>query len=184
MTNIVLIASQAQWQADFAEIKHAVAATLGDLALQIDHIGSTSIPHLYAKDVIDVQVTVAALTPTLITRFTEAGYQHHPHLEDHVPLNADDDPKQWQKYVFTEPAGERRTNIHVRVAGRLNQQYALLFRDYLRATPTAVQLLDQFKRDIVKHHAPDVDAYYAFKDPYYDQIWLTAQRWDRLRKVG
>lgn len=124
------------WASEFAAIQMALAQVLGPLALRIDHIGSTSVPGLGAKDVIDIQVTVRELTSEIRQRLVSAGYEYQEvHTHDHVPLGEDDDPSLWAKFVFCEPKGQRRANVHVRIAGNPNQRYALLFRDYLRSHP-------------------------------------------------
>ena len=150
------------------------------MALRIDHIGSTSVPGLGAKDVIDIQITVQALTPEVRQRLVEAGYERREDIRhDHVPLGEDDDPGLWAKIFFNQPAGQRRANIHVRVAGNPNQRYPLLFRDYLRAHPNSARTVERIKRQLARYHADDVEAYYDIKDPVYDLIWDAAQDWAR-----
>jgi len=68
-------------------------------------------------------------------------------------------------------------NVHVRIEGNPNQRYPLLFRDYLRAHPNSARSIELIKREIVKRHAEDVEAYYDIKDPVYDLIWDAAQEW-------
>ena len=120
------------WSLEFQAIQTALAKILKPLALRIDHIGSTSVPGLGAKDVIDIQVTVKELTPEIRQRLVSAGYEYcEAYTHDHVPLGEDDDPRLWAKFVFCEPKGQRRANVHVRIDGNPNQRYALLFRDYL-----------------------------------------------------
>jgi len=153
---------------------------LETLALRIDHIGSTSVPGLGAKDVIDIQITVSALTPEVRRTLIDAGCQYRPnHVRDHVPLGEDDDPRLWAKFMFEQPLGQRRSNMHVRIAGNPNQRYALLFRDYLRTHPHSARSVELIKRELVKRHAEDEDTYYDIKDPVYDLIWNAAQDWAR-----
>ena len=83
-------------------------------------------------------------------------------------------------FFFNQPAGQRRANIHVRVAGNPNQRYPLLFRDYLRAHPNSARTVELIKRQIARYHADDVEAYYDIKDPVYDLIWDAAQDWARF----
>ena len=83
------------------------------------------------------------------------------------------------KLLFNEPRGERRANVHVRKEGNPNQRYPLLFRDYLRAHSNSARTIDRIKRELVKHHADDVEAYYDIKDPVYDPIWDAALEWAR-----
>lgn len=165
------------WPSEFENIRQALQETLGSLALRIDHIGSTSVPGLAAKDVIDVQVTVAGLSPEIIDRMTVAGFQHKENLFDHVPPGEDTTPERWAKLLFVQSAYRRRAHIHVRVAGNPNQRYPLLFRDYLRAHPRSAAAIERIKRELAHYHATDVEAYYDIKDPVYDLIWEAAQEW-------
>ena len=169
------------WPHEFAIIRLSLQEILGTTALRIDHIGSTSVPGLGAKDVIDIQITVQALTPEVRQGLVEAGYEYREaNAHDHVPLGEDDDPKLWAKFFFNQPAGQRRANIHVRAAGNPNQRYPLLFRDYLRAHPNSARTVELIKRQLARHHADDVEAYYDIKDPVYDLIWDAAQDWARM----
>ncbi len=177
---ISIVPYNPDWPAEFEVIRQSLQETLGATALQIDHIGSTSVPGLGAKDVIDVQVTVEQLTPALVERMTRAGYRYRPeNVHDHVPPGEEEAPALWAKMYFNEPDGRRRAHIHVRVRGNPNQRYPLLFRDYLRAHPQSAQAIEQIKREIARHHADDADAYYDIKDPVYDLVWDAAKEWAR-----
>ena len=168
------------WLQEFENIRSSLLEILGGSALRIDHIGSTAVPGLGAKDVIDVQITVQTLTSEVRYRLTEAGYEHREAItHDHVPPGEDDDPRLWAKFFFNQPAGQRRANIHVRAAGNPNQRYPLLFRDYLRAHPNSARSIEHIKRAIARYHADDVEAYYDIKDPVYDLIWDAALDWAR-----
>ena len=168
------------WTQEFETIRQSLQEILGGLALRIDHIGSTSVPGLGAKDVIDVQITVQALTTTVRERLVEAGYQCRETITyDHVPPGEDDDPGLWAKFFFYQPAGQRRAHIHVRIDGNPNQRYPLLFRDYLRAHPNSARTVELIKRQLARYHADDREAYYDIKDPVYDLIWDAAQDWAR-----
>lgn len=175
---IVIHDYRSSWPEEFESIRASLQAILGALATRIDHIGSTSVPGLGAKDVIDIQITVLALTPRVKEELIQAGYEYRPmHAHDHVPLGEDPDPQLWAKFVFEQPVGQRRANVHVRIEGNPNQRYALLFRDYLRTHPNSARTIELIKREIVKRHAEDVDAYYDIKDPVYDLIWDAALDW-------
>jgi GrpB-like predicted nucleotidyltransferase (UPF0157 family) len=168
------------WPDEFESIRTHLLGVLGTLALRVDHIGSTSVPGLGAKDVIDVQMTVRELAPEIRQKLVAAGFDHWESItQDHVPLGEKDDPEAWSKLLFVHPEGKRRANIHIRVEGRPNQRYALLFRDYLRAHPNAAKTIEKIKRELAKHHREDVEAYYDIKDPVYDLIWDAAQDWSR-----
>jgi GrpB-like predicted nucleotidyltransferase (UPF0157 family) len=180
MTIIIINDYNPLWPQEFETIRLSLQEILGGLALRIDHIGSTSVPGLGAKDVIDIQITVEALTPGVRQRLVDAGYACKEAItRDHVPLGEDDAPGLWAKFFFNQPAGQRRANIHVRIDGNPNQRYPLLFRDYLRAHPNSARTVERIKREIAKYHADDVEAYYDIKDPVYDLIWDAAQEWAR-----
>ena len=168
------------WPAEFQAIRSSLQKSLGPLALRIDHIGSTSVPGLGAKDIIDIQVTVQELTLEIKQRLIAAGYEYwEAFAHDHVPLGEDDDPRLWVKLFFYQPKGQRRANIHVRIDGNPNQRYALLFRDYLRAHPNSARSLERIKHELAKRHPEDLDAYYAIKNPICDLIWEAALEWSR-----
>ena len=166
------------WPQEFEIIKTSLLEILGQRALHIDHIGSTSVPGLGAKDIIDIQITVQTLTTHIPEKLVKAGYQHCKSItHDHVPLGANNTPHLWAKQLFYQPLKQRRANIHVRIDGNPNQQYALLFRNYLRTHPNSARSVELIKREIAKRHAKDVDAYYDIKDPVYDLIWEAALAW-------
>lgn len=174
---IVIEKYNPDWPAEFEAIRADLNDVLGPLALRIDHIGSTSVPGLAAKDIIDMQVTVASLTDEVSEKLKTAGYTHKPHYSDHVPKGEDPDPELWEKIYFVERPGERPAHIHIRKLGNPNQRYALLFRDYLRAHPKSTETIELIKRELARYHPNDWDAYYDIKDPVYDLIWDAAQGW-------
>jgi GrpB-like predicted nucleotidyltransferase (UPF0157 family) len=136
-------------------------------------------PQNAAKDIIDVQVTVAALDAEAIApAMAPLGYMlFASYSRDHVPPGRDDPPEEWRKLFFRAPHGQRRTHMHVRQAGRANQRYALLFRDYLRADRTVAGAYQQIKEVLARLHPYDEDAYYDLKDPVCDIIIAAAERW-------
>lgn len=175
---IVITDYKPTWSQEFESLRLSLTALLGALAVRIDHIGSTAVSGLSAKDIIDIQVTVHELNPQIIQKLTDAKYRYWENItHDHVPLGADNNAKLWEKFFFTEPKGQRRTNVHIRIHSHPNQSYALLFRDYLRTHPNCTRTIELIKREIVKRHADDVTAYYDIKDPVYDLIWNAALDW-------
>ena len=168
-----------RWPTEFERVGVPLREALGEVALRIDHIGSTSIPRLAAKDVIDVQVTVASLDAGAISAvLAPLGYTLREEVTaDHVPPGRSDPTEEWRKLYFRAPTGQRRTHLHVRQAGRANQRYALLFRDYLRADPMAAAAYSRVKQALTRLHPADQDAYYEVKDPVCDIILAAAERW-------
>jgi GrpB-like predicted nucleotidyltransferase (UPF0157 family) len=181
MVSIEIVPYRPDWPREFELIGAALRRGLGDRALAIHHIGSTSVPGLAAKDVIDVQVSLDSLDLDQEIRraFGQAGFPVRPDAppRDHLPLGTADRPGDWSKTMAGQRPGERRVHIHIRVAGRPNQRYPLLFGDYLRADPTARATCALIKTERAARHAEDIDAYYAVKDPVCDLIVAAAESW-------
>ncbi|POZ60091.1 GrpB family protein [Chromobacterium alticapitis] len=173
---IEIVPHQVSWAAEFEIVAARLRAAMGEQALRIDHIGSTAVRGLAAKDVIDVQLTVAELSEDMAGLLSAAGFPRKPFNRDHLPPGCDDAPRQWEKFFFREPAGQRRTHIHVRRAGGANQRYALLFRDYLRSHPGMADAYGELKRRLAAHLA-DPNSYPDVKDPAVDLIYLAAEQW-------
>ena len=163
------------WPAAFGAVARRIRDALGPAALRIDHIGSTAVPGLPAKNVIDVQVSVADLAAA--DALAAAGFRPFGDiLGDHRPPGDESPEEQWAKRFFSEPVDERRANIHVRVEGSANERYALLFRDYLRAHPATAEAYAELKRRLAAH-MPDTMTYADVKDPAVDLIALAAEDW-------
>jgi len=167
-----------EWPAEYSRLAAALREGLGDLALRVDHIGSTSVPGLASKDLIDIQVTVRALTPELEAALAKLGYTRRTDITaDHRPPLACGPEEDWKKWYFLPSPEQRPTHLHVRIQGRPNQRYALLFRDYLRARPAAAQAYALVKQALARLHPDDKKAYYAVKDPACDLIIAAAEEW-------
>ncbi len=168
---IEIVPYREAWPSTFA----GIAARLREAApaAAIHHIGSTSVPGLAAKDIIDVQVTVSDLgaAPAL----EAAGFLKTPHVTDHCPPGFSLPPEQLRKrlYKLESPAA----NVHVREAGRFNQRYPLLCRDYLRAHRAAADAYGAIKRNLARIVGDDVEAYYDVKDPVFDLLMAGAEDW-------
>jgi GrpB-like predicted nucleotidyltransferase (UPF0157 family) len=165
------------WPNEFREIASSLRTGLGRLALRIDHIGSTSVPGLASKDVIDIQITVVSLNRKFFNAMADLGYALLEDFRfDHRPAHAVGPDSEWEKRLFNPPPGSRRINMHVRIRGRLNQRYALLFRDYLRAHPAASESYAELKRRLARN-LENQRVYSEVKDPAVDFIYQAAEVW-------
>lgn len=176
---IRIIPYDPRWPAEFRSIGQALRTVLGDLALRIDHIGSTSVPGLAAKDIIDIQVTVRALdAEAIVPPLLTLGYTIVDGItRDHIPPGGPASLDEWRKLYFRPPAGQRPTHLHVRQEGRANQRYPLLFRDALRANPATAAAYGQIKETLARRDPEDIDTYYDVKDPVCDIIIDFAEPW-------
>lgn len=166
MDPILVAPYDTHWPELFRSLAQPLRAALGPVALRIDHIGSTSVPGLAAKPVIDLQVSVAALEPTAPFRLPLERLGWH--------FRADNDDL--TKRYFREPSGSGRTHLHVRRAGSFSEQSALLLRDFLRATPSRAAAYGALKLSLASLHTHDRSAYTEAKSPF---LWETLQLADR-----
>ena len=114
---LAIVPYRDSWLKEFREIESRLRETLGSLALRIDHIGSTAVPGLVAKDVIDVQISISAWNEEVRERLTDLGYVHRTQITgDHLPPG-ETDSILWRKWFFAPPEGQRATNTHVRLGG-------------------------------------------------------------------
>lgn len=139
---VVVVAYDPSWPRFFQDVASTLRASLGDVAMRIDHIGSTAVPGLDAKPVIDVQISVGSFEP--LDAFKEpierAGYVHRA-----------DNTERTKRY-FRERPGARRTHVHVRRAGSFSEQFALLFRDFLRTHPDRAEQYAALKHQLAARY--------------------------------
>jgi len=141
---LAVVTYDPRWPADFVTLAGRVKAALGPMAVRVDHVGSTSVPGLAAKDCIDIQVEVRALAGELISgRFAKIGFRLRPEPWNRVEATP---AGPCPKLVFAPPAGERAGNVHVLAAASEALRCKLLFRDFLRANDTARDAWGDFKQ--------------------------------------
>lgn len=175
---ITIVPYNENWPDEFKEIGQRLRGELGDLALRIDHIGSTSVPGLAAKDKIDIQVTAAELSPDVEAALNRLGLERKLEVDsDHIPPGGEAQPEQWKKWYFRQTGEMRQVHVHVRLPGYPNQRYPLLFRDYLRAHPDSAEAYARVKRQLARYHADDIEAFCDIKDPVCDLILFAAEAW-------
>ncbi len=157
------------WPELFARQGADLRAALGSLAIRIDHIGSTAIPDLLAKPIVDVQISVADLqsVDSYRRQIEACGYVFRA---DNTELT---------KRYFREAPGERRTHLHVRQAGSFGEQFALLFRDFMRAHDEVTRQYADLKRELAQRHArvEERHAYTEAKSPFIWSVMAQADAW-------
>jgi GrpB-like predicted nucleotidyltransferase (UPF0157 family) len=168
------------WPGRAASLIATLRNQLGPRAERIEHIGSTAIPGMAAKDVLDLQVTVTSLEDAALDLdrpLGALGFRRTPYERDHVPAGWQDDGQRWVKHLWARrghPDGD--VNLHVRLAGSPNERLALLFRDWFRAHPKAVPAYAAFKRSLAAT-VPDIATYSDVKDPVVDLVVTVADTW-------
>lgn len=174
-----LVPYRESWPADATRLIDRLTAAGGSLVSRIDHVGSTSVPGLAAKDVIDVQVAVANLADAdaLAEPFAHAGFPPWPFTQD-SPHPADDDPERWRKRMAVAADPGRWCNVHLRVEGSPNWRTTLLFRDWLRAQPERrADYLRMKEHTAADHAAGTIYEYGVGKEPWFDHVWADMAKW-------
>lgn len=133
----------AEWPTRYEHWAERIRGALGRKALRVEHIGSTAVPGLAAKDVIDIQVSVASFVPEAAYRtpLESLGYTYRP----------DDDPA--HRFFKRDGPGDRRlVNIHVCEVGSAWEERHLFFREYLRTNPKAAAEYELLKVRLSAEH--------------------------------
>ncbi len=178
---IEIVPYKATWPDAFQSFASKLKDLLQEDAFAIHHIGSTSVKGLDAKDVIDIQITVKDLTVDLSKKLEFLNVIARTDItRDHCPPGMILKKEELAKRYFNTLDISR--NIHVREAGRFNQRYALLCRDYLRSHKTAADAYGEIKRQLARYFPENEDAYYDIKDPMFDIIMTGANDWASYTK--
>jgi dephospho-CoA kinase len=186
-----LVPADPAWPAQAARIVARLKTACGANALRVDHIGSTAVPGLDAKDIIDIQVTVESLAAAdeLADQLLPAGYPRIDHIiadiakpdarSTVVRYDRNNDPALWHKRIHGSADPGRPTNVHLRVEGWPDQQFALLFVDWLKANPDVRDEYLSVKRTAERAASPDgdIERYLAVKEPWFLEAYRRAWDW-------
>ena len=164
---VVIYPYDPEWPGLFLQLGTELRDALGAVAIRINHIGSTAIPGLAAKPIIDVQVSVASFAPLEAYRAPLCG----------LGLVFRDYNSDMSKRYFREAPGTRRTHIHVRRAGSWPEQFALLFRDYVREHATDAQAYAALKYRLAEQFGTDRVGYTEAKTSFIWEVMRKADQW-------
>lgn len=157
------------WVLRFEKIRLFLIEVFKDKALQIDHVGSTSIPGIKAKPIIDVLVVVSEMEPFTIEREVMAQYGYK-NGDNYIAPNT--------ILFFKEEARRKTENIHVCVKGSPKARQFIVMRDYLRNNPERAHQYSELKEKLNKQHPEDYPAYRAGKDSFLKETEELAYSWE------
>lgn len=176
-----LVDPDPEWPRQARRLIARIERAAGDKAVRVDHVGSTSVSGLPAKDIIDLQLTVRSLADAdaLAGPLGEAGFPVLPDILGDTPHTFAPDPALWEKRIHVSADPGRYANLHVRVDGTPGQRVALLFPAWLRADEAARDEYLALKRKVAAEHAADPDhgAYADAKEPWFAEALPRAWRW-------
>ncbi|OBH20944.1 dephospho-CoA kinase [Mycolicibacter sinensis] len=173
-----LVPADSSWPDQAQRILARLRTCCGHRAIRVDHIGSTAVPGLDAKNVIDVQVTVESLAVAdeLAEDLLAAGYPRIESITTDVAHTSD--LPLWEKRFHASADPGRPTNVHLRVDGRPNQRFALLFPAWLAADADARAEYLAVKREAERAGADGgIAAYADAKEPWLDGAYRRAWAW-------
>jgi GrpB-like predicted nucleotidyltransferase (UPF0157 family) len=174
MRKVEVVPHSSQWRDAFEAEAKQVAAALSENVVAIHHIGSTAIPNIYAKPVIDLLVEVRDIEVNGRSSAMESlGYEVMG--EYGIP---------GRRYFRKDnQAGVRTHNIHAFEAGSAEVERHLAFRDYMIAHPGDAQRYSELKRKLAEEHPQSMDGYMDGKDGFIKEMDRRAAQW-RTSRIG
>lgn len=161
--HVVVMPYDENWKQAFEDIKTELDAALGDLALRIEHVGSTSVEGLSAKPVIDIDVVIedTSMLESVIVALAKIGYSHEGDLG--IP------GREAFKYEGKDHLMKHHLYVCAKDSAELKRHLA--FRDYLRSHPEAVKEYSRVKTEGAELYPYDIDKYIEYKSPFIDGIY-------------
>ncbi|MBP1585859.1 MAG: GrpB family protein [Lachnospiraceae bacterium] len=161
--HIVVLPYDERWKQDFIQIQNELSAALGSLAVRIEHVGSTSVPGLSAKPIIDIDVVIRdySVFEDVVSALGKIGYVHEG--DKGIPA----------REVFGYEGKEHLREHHLYVCPEDSAELKrhTSFRDYLRSHPGAVQEYSRVKEEGAVLHPHDIDSYIEHKSPFIEKIY-------------
>lgn len=170
-----LVPGDETWPLQAERVAARVAAVAGRWARRVDHIGSTAVPGLAAKDVLDLQIVVSDLDTAgqVADGLAAAGLVRG---EGRWWDNALDGTRRDKAIALNADPG-RAANCHIRPLDSPVWRETLLFRDWLRAHPDGIREYAEVKQALTRQWLPSIDAYAAAKTPFISSTLARAERW-------
>jgi GrpB-like predicted nucleotidyltransferase (UPF0157 family) len=162
----------AAWPAAAEAELRRIGDALAEVAIRLEHVGSTAVPGLAAKPILDLQLAVDALEPRerYVRPLERLGYLFAP------------TPESPDHHFFARPAQRPRTHhLHVCAAGSGHEFRHLAVRDFLRADAGEAAAYAALKRRVAARHPQDRLAYIEGKDDYVAALQARAVAWARSR---
>lgn len=160
-----------RWPARFEASAAAIRAACGEHLVGLEHVGSTSVPGLAAKPIIDLMPVVARFEDgeACIAPIEALGYAYRGEYGI-----------AGRHYFVRDGDGDRlREHVHLLVAGSAEAEKHLLFRDYLRAHPDRARAYETLKRALALRHGGDREAYTDGKAAFVEATLALGARWRR-----
>lgn len=152
------------WPKQYEEEKWELQKALGSLIVQIEHIGSTAVPGLGAKPIIDITIALKNIADVngCVLPLENSGYEH---------LGENGIPGRHFFRKFSKETGIRTHHLHIVGTDSDFVKKHLLFRDYLHDHPETVQQYYQLKKELAAKHGKDRDSYTDAKTEFIESVF-------------
>ncbi|MDZ8051432.1 MAG: GrpB family protein [Aulosira sp. ZfuVER01] len=164
------------WRVKFEHESKLVASALGDNVIAIHHIGSTAIPHIYAKPIIDILVEVKDIAKVDKQNSQMAVLGYKAMGEFGLPGR-----RFFRKHDET---GTRTHHVHTFEINFSGVQRHLAFRDYMIAHPEEANKYSELKRQLAKQYPDDINGYIDGKDGFIKDREKRALEWKRSQNIS
>jgi len=163
---VKLVPHNPKWAEIFEKGKQLLKNTFGDTIIAIEHVGSTAIPGIPAKPIIDINVGVESLEVArgMKEKFESLGYEYRPFVPGHTPEDL-----KWQELYVKGPEAKRTHHVHVTVYGSDYWNNDLLFRNYLRKNSKRAKQYAELKEELAKKYADDRGTYTKRKEQFINE---------------
>ncbi len=168
MRNVVVVPYDANWPEAFAAEARELRRALQSVALGIHHIGSTSVPGLAAKSVIDILLVAASHARLDASDAAMVALGYEPRSEFGIA----------GRRFFVKGGDDHRTHhVHAFEPGHREIAKHVDFRDYLRAKPHEAQRYGALKLELARRFPTDIEAYMDGKAALIAELQQRAVRW-------
>lgn len=161
--HVVVLPYDEQWKHDFLQIKAELTIALGQLAIEIEHVGSTSVQGLSAKPIIDIDVVIEDYSrlENVILALGKIGYRH----EGDLGIAG--------REAFKYDGKEHLRKHHLYVCPKDSQELKrhIAFRNYLQSHPNAIQEYSRIKEEGAELYPYDINLYIEHKSPFIEKIY-------------
>ncbi|MGH8104308.1 MAG: GrpB family protein [bacterium] len=156
---VIVVDYDPRWPHLFEAEKALLRHTLGDRITAIEHVGSTAVPGLGAKPVIDIMAAVPrlALAAECVPLLASINYEYFPEYEKKIPE---------RRFFRKGPADARTHHLHIAENTSDFWRWLVAFRDYLRAHPDIAREYERTKRAFAAQYGPNRDGYQDAKGPF------------------
>lgn len=167
-----------EWPDWFSRLRERVWPSVRDIAVAVEHVGSTAVPGLAAKPVIDLDIVIPSRSelPLMVERLGRLGYEHRGNLE--VP----------DREAFSTSENQPAHHLYVCPRNSVALRNHITFRDHLRAHPSDAVAYSSLKKQLAERYPHDMDSYVEGKTDFIlsilAQYGLSADCLNSIRRVN